>query len=299
VNSLGRRSFLIGSGALALAACGSSATKSGAPSGTSGTGASSGTIPKPPADGYTLAQRFSQDVIVPGTPRLPFSLASKQALLSDGPPVLNGKILAADHKTVVVPAISAKLRRVTEGIMYYDFHPTLNDIGTYYLVVDGGTADGGAISVNDPGSVFVPYPGKQLPPFDTPTTKDPRGVNPICTRLTGGPCPFHDVTLTDALKSGKPVAYIVGTPAHCQFGTCAPGLEFLINAAKRIGDKIVFVHSEVYTDDKAVTPTAAVEAYNLTFEPSLFLADKTGLIKARLDAAFDQSELDETLATLS
>ena len=127
MNSLGRRSFLIGSGALALAACGSSATKSGAPSGTSGTGASSGTIPKPPADGYTLAQRFSQDVIVPGTPRLPFSLASKQALLSDGPPVLNGKILAADHKTVVVPAISAKLRRVTEGIMYYDFHPTLND----------------------------------------------------------------------------------------------------------------------------------------------------------------------------
>lgn len=287
MNSFGRRSFLIGTGALALAACGSK----------SGGGGSSGAV-TPPAGGYDLAQRFSQEVIVPGTPRLPFSLASKQALLSDGPAVLNGKVVAADRKTVVIPSISAKLRRVTEGIMYYDFHPTLNDVGTYYLMVEGGSPDGGAISVNDPASVFVPYPGKPLPPFDTPTTSDARGVNPICTRLTGGPCPFHQVTLTDALKSGKPVAYIVGTPAHCQFGTCAPGLEFLINAAKRIGDAMVFVHSEVYTDDKAVTPTAAVQAYNLDFEPALFLADKTGLIKARLDAAFDQSELDETLATL-
>ena len=289
MNSLGRRSFLIGSGALALAACGSSATKGAAPA---------GTTPKPPADGYTLAQRFSQDVIVPGTPRLPFSLASKQALLSDGPPVLNGKILASDHKTVVVPAISAKLRRVTEGIMYYDFHPTLNDIGTYYLVIEGGTADGGAISVNDPASVFVPYPGKQLPPFDTPTTKDQRGVNPICTRLTGGPCPFHDVTLTDALKSGKPVAYIVGTPAHCQFGTCAPGLEFLITAAKRLGDKVIPVHAEVYTDDTATVTTPAVDAYNITGEPDLWLADKTGKIVTRFDGAWDQTELDEALDAL-
>ena len=74
----------------------------------------------------------------------------------------------------------------------------------------------------DPAQVTVPYIGSVLPPFDTPTVDDHRGVEPYCT-LTPAPCPLHDVTLTQALASGKPVAYMVGTPAHCQTGTCAPG----------------------------------------------------------------------------
>jgi hypothetical protein len=140
--------------------------------------------------------------------------------------------------------------------------------------------------------------GQQLPPFDTPTTDNPRGVNPICTRLAGGPCPFHDITLTEALALGKPVVYLVGTPAHCQFGTCAPGLEALINASKRLGDKIVIVHAEVYTDDSTTVSAPAVDAYNLTYEPVVWMADATGKIVARLDALWNQDELDEVLNAL-
>jgi len=285
-----RRTFLLASGALLIAACSDS-------TGSASSGSAPPTKITTKKNGFTLAQRFSQDVIVPGTPRLPFSLANDQALLSDGPAVLYGEVRDSTGK-IVIPSISAKLRRVNEGLCYWDFHPNLTSTGIYYLVVEGGTPDGGAIQINDPATVQVPSVGQPLPPFDTPTTADHRGVDPICTRLQGGPCPFHEHTLTEALASGKPVAYLIGTPAHCQFGTCAPGLEFLIKASKRIGDKMAFVHAEVYTDDTTTTAAPAVDAYHLAFEPCLFLADATGAIKQRLDAAFDQSELDEELDKL-
>jgi hypothetical protein len=285
VSQFDRRTFLLASGGLVLAACGSS-----------GGSQARGTI-RTKADGYTLAQRFPQEVIVPGTPRLPFSLASAQALLSDGPDTLYGEIRDSNG-AVVISSISAHKRQVNEALCYWDFHPELASTGVYYLVIDGGTPDGGAIQINDPATVQVPIPGQKLPPFDTPTTTDPRGVDPICTRLEGGPCPFHSITLTDALASGKAVAYLIGTPAHCQFGTCAPGLEFLIDASKRVGDTMAFVHAEVYTDDSATVATPAVDAYHLQFEPSLFLADATGTIVQRLDGAWDQSELNEEIDKL-
>jgi hypothetical protein len=293
---LDRRHFLLASGAVVLAACGSdkkttgTSSGSGSTSGSSGS-ASSGTVPE---GGYSLAPRFAREIVVPGESRMPFSLASNQALLSDGPDVLSGKIVDASNK-VVIPSITAKKRRVNEGIVYWDFHPTLTEVGEYTLFIEGGNADGAAISVADPATIKVPYPGQQLPPFDTPTTAAPGGVNPICTRLEGGPCPFHSITLTEALKQGKPVAYLIGTPAHCQFGTCAPGLEFLINSIKRLGDKVVAVHAEVYTDDTATTTAPAVDAYSLTGEPDLWLTDKAGKIVTRFEGAWDQSELDETL----
>ncbi len=298
MNQIDRRTFLIASGALALAACSSDGS----------TGSTDSTAsPKPaggsPAsittsdDGFSLAARFNSEVITPGTPRLPFSLANKQALLSDGPDVLYGEIRDAAG-TIVIPSISANKRQVTEALSYWDFRPTLDTVGIYYLIVDGGTPDGGAFQINDPSTVTIPFVGQSLPAFDTPTTADPRGVDPICTRLEGGPCPFHSMSLTDALATGKPVAYLIGTPAHCQFGTCAPGLEFLITASKRLGEALVVVHAEVYTDDSVVTAAPAVDAYNLTFEPVLFLADTSGKVVQRLDAAWDQSELDEELDRL-
>lgn len=277
-----RRSFLLGSGALILAACGSDAKSSGA----------DGVNPR-----YSLAPRFARDIVVPGESRLPFSLADAQSVLSTGPNTLTARIVDASGKTVV-PSISATKRSVTEGIAYWDFHPTLAEVGQYTIILDGGDPDGTAIAVADPATVKVPYPGQQLPPFDTPTTAAPGGVNPICTRLEGGPCPFHSITLTDALKLGKPVAYLIGTPAHCEFGTCAPGLEFLIDSVNRLGDKIVAVHAEVYTDDTTTTVAPAVEAYNLNGEPDLWLTDSTGKIVNRFDGVWDQSELDEALAKI-
>jgi hypothetical protein len=107
------------------------------------------------------------------------------------------------------------------------------------------------------------------------------------------------VTLTQALQAGKPVAYLIGTPAFCQTGVCAPILDNLIVSHNRLGDKVTMVHAEVYTDNTATTTTPAVAAYNMSFEPCLWVTDATGTVVERLDFVFDQGEIDTALAKVA
>ena len=123
------------------------------------------------------------------------------------------------------------------------------------------------------------------------------GVEPYCT-LSPEPCPFHEVTLTEALASGKPVVYVVGTPAHCQTGTCAPGLQFAIAEQQRVGDAAVFVHADVYADDAATTVAPAVVALHVDYEPIVYLCDAKGVLVDRLDAVWDASELRDRIDAL-
>jgi hypothetical protein len=116
----------------------------------------------------------------------------------------------------------------------------------------------------------------------------------VCTR-TPEPCPFHDLTLTEALASDKQVVYLVGTPAFCQTGTCAPALESMIAVQDRFGETFDWVHAEVFTDNTATIPTDAVGAANLTYEPALFVIASDGTVLERVDAVWDESELVEVL----
>jgi hypothetical protein len=107
------------------------------------------------------------------------------------------------------------------------------------------------------------------------------------------------VTLTEALEAGKPVVYLVGTPAFCQTGTCAPALESIIDVQDQFGDQFTFVHAEVYTDNTATEPAPAVDAAGLTYEPALFVTDASGVVIERLDAVWDRTELVEVLERVS
>lgn len=246
---------------------------------------------------YVLAQRFPQDVQEPGLQRLPISLATADGrLIADGPDILNAEVTDVDGAPLDL-SISAARRDLESG-PYYSFRVPIETPGVYYLVVEGGPEDGAAFQVMEPGSVVVPGPGQPMPPFDTPTVDDSRGVDPICTREPE-PCPFHDVTLTDALLSGKPVAYLIGTPAFCQTGTCAPALESMIRVQDRFGDTFTWIHAEVYTDNTATTPTDAVDAANLSFEPALFVIASDGTVVERIDAVWDETELVEVLERAS
>jgi hypothetical protein len=299
-----RRVLLVGAAASAvLAACGSGDDSSSDPAnGTSDDSADSGGASAETASGlafgtYVLAQRFPQNVQEPGLQRLPISLASADGrLVADGPDTLAAEVLDADGAPLDI-RISATRRDLESG-PYYSFRVPIETPGIYYLVVEGGPEDGAAFQVMEPGSVAVPGPGTPMPPFDTPTFDDARGVDPLCTREPE-PCPFHEVTLTDALVAGKPVAYLVGTPAFCQTGTCAPALESMIAVQDRFGDTFTWVHAEVYTDNTATTPTDAVEAADLTFEPALFVIGADGTVLERIDAVWDESELVEVLERAS
>ena len=241
-------------------------------------------------DGVQLVQRFPQ-VLVPGEVRLPISLAQQSGIITTDsdfkfPQTLTAKIVDLSNDTVITEDISVALHGTQIAIPYYPFRTTIEKPGNYMLVVDDGLQDGAAFSVLERDQVLVPKTGDTMPSFDTPTFDNTRGVNPICTH-TPMPCP---------LQLKKPVAYLVGTPAHCSTGTCAPALEQLISVASTVGDRAAFVHAEVYSDDAATIVAPAVKAFAMTFEPALFIVDANSEIVERLDAVFDAQEITAALA---
>jgi len=248
-----------------------------------------------------LVQRFPQ-VLVSGNVRLPFSLANQAGLLTtesglDLPTTLTAKLINADTQEVVAESLSADRHDTGLTIPYWPFRVDIDKPGIYTLIVDGGPAEGAAIQVLDATQVLIPLVGSQLPGFDTPTFDDHRGVEPVCTR-TPELCEFHNITLNEALALKKPIAYLVGTPAHCSTGTCSPALEALITVNNSIGDAMTFLHTEIYTDDKATTVAPAVVALKMEYEPAIYITDASGKIVERFDAVFDAEEINAAIATL-
>ena len=250
---------------------------------------------------FQVVQRFPQ-VLVPGSVRIPISLANQAGLLGktsgiDLPTELRAQLLNAENGEVVIADMVAMKHDANIDPPYWPFRVDIAETGIYTLVIEGGTQDGAGVQIMDPATISIPLIGTPLPGFDTPTISNPRGVNPLCTR-TPEPCPLHDITLNEALKRGKPIAYLVGTPAHCQTGTCAPALEALLSMRELVGDRITMLHTEIYSDDTATVVAPAVEALNMTYEPALFIADAKGVLVERFDAIFDAVEITEAFTAL-
>ena len=247
----------------------------------------------------SLVQRFPKEVLTPGRIRLPMSLGNTEGIVTTQSGVkipeslrfvvsdLDGNALFEDDFVV-----QARITDVPQP--YWPLVVDIKEPGTYIISLFNADAAGAAFQVKAASEVAIPTVGSPLPPIDTPTTQNARGISPICTRKPE-PCPLHDVNLRDALTMGKPVVYLLGTPAYCQTGTCTPALDALLSAHESFGDRAIFIHAEVYTDTTATVSAPAVTAHKMTFEPALFITDATGKLVERLDAIFDSSEVLEAL----
>jgi TAT (twin-arginine translocation) pathway signal sequence len=275
-----RRQFLAigaaGGAALALAACGSDAAKA--------------------TPAYDLLIRLTDaPLLVPGESRVALSLAAEQTMVMSGPATLTAKLLDSGGATVAEMTADQHNDGIPQA--YWPFRFTIDTPGFYRLSIDGGNPQSGNFGVFETSQVTMPYIGSTLPQFDTPTVGDHRGVEPYCS-LTPAPCPLHDVTLTEALQSGKPLVFMVGTPAHCQTGACAPALEFLVANHQRVGDAAMMVHADVYADNAATEQAPIIDALGLDYEPVVYFATPGGQIVDRLDGIWDQTELDQRVDAL-
>ena len=181
---------------------------------------------------------------------------------------------------------------------YYPVRATMTEPGTYGVAIaHKGTALTGQVVFAAPEDIMLVQPGERAIPVVTPTPADHRGVEPICTRDPA--CPLHEVTLSDALRNGRPTALLISSPAYCQTNVCGPVLELLIEeSASR---SMNLVHAEVYANAAATgdvlkaTLSETTTTYKLSFEPSLVVADAKGVVADRLDFVFDRSELRSAL----
>lgn len=268
-----------------------------------------------------LVRLFSSDgVIVAGSEqRLPFGLVDNGALVvGEGSSVAvrvvrDGELI----DELIVPS-----RLVTHDhpdgngdephehadiVRYFPLRTTLPTPGIYDLEVD---IDGQRIAL--PVQAFAPedvqiiVPGAVFPALSTPTVVAPGPMDPLCT-LFDGPCPFHQHSVDEILDAGEPLALLIATPAYCQTSYCGPVLETLIESARNF-PSVSAIHLEVYENpdevdgnllDERLRLVPAFAELGLTFEPSLFLIDRDGVLVDRIDNVFDSAELELALAEIA
>jgi hypothetical protein len=235
------------------------------------------------------------------TSRVVFGLADSQGLLTyeDTPEELAVSLIAPDGRRSAEPIT---VERHGEGLprAYFPLRVKLDDPGVYTVraEVDGSPATEMAFQVSDAAQVTVVKPGDPMPAALTPTAADPRGVTPLCT--ADPPCALHDVTLADALATGRPVALLVATPKFCKVSACGPVHDVLLGVVADHPD-VHFLHAEVYVHPEQNTDDLAPVLSDLRMfaEPALFLVGSDGVVTERLDAIYDADELTASLADLS
>ncbi|MEI7592978.1 MAG: hypothetical protein WCK41_07135 [Actinomycetes bacterium] len=207
-------------------------------------------------------------------------------------------------------------------IGYYPYRTTFDSPGQYEVQVTlDGVASTVRFDVGEPANSPLIQPGSAMVSVATPTLADHQGVEPICTQPSGT-CAFHTITVARALTTGKATALLVSTPEFCQIGVCGPVLELLNDIAPSY-PLIQTIHAEVYTNaqaaldqtnstvSKSAMPEApaqavdsatlapVIDAYGLSYEPALFIANGSGQIVERLDNIFDRAELTAAFKRIS
>ncbi len=291
---LSRRSFLLGAGAVGLAACSSGGSNNAGSSGSNGVASDPSAL--------TMISFSDTSALLPGSPqRVTFGFADSEGVVLSKPVAPDPLVLTikSNGQPVGDPVTTTAH---TQGIpkAYYPVVFTPPATGVYDI---SGTVSGKPISaqIQIENNTTVVAIGQKMIPFDTPTFADQRGVDLLCTR--NPQCPLHDVTLRQALAAGTPVAFLVATPQFCQQAICGPVLDVLLSE-KDAFPGIKMLHSEVYPTVADAQPetlkvTDVVATYGLTFEPALYLSSPDGTIVNRLDTIFDQAELHDALTKLA
>jgi hypothetical protein len=292
VPGLDRRRFLLGSGAVLLAAC------SGGDDEPEAVGPTTTTAAVAPPPSVVLGTAFNRNTYLQAgiAQRATFVLFEESGgfvRTADAPDELTFQAATAAGGQAEATAArhGDELDRP-----YYPTSLTLPTAGVWAVstALPDGTTLGRDVQVNP--SVPFPQVGDGMPSAATPTVDDPLGVATICTRTPA--CPFHEISLADALAEGRPTAVIVSTPAYCQVAICGPVLDLLIDADPA---DVTVIHLEAFPNGTSTGSGTAspvlTDDFQLDFEPVLYVAGADGTITARLDSIYDSAELASALST--
>ena len=283
--NLSRRRFLaLGGGAALLAACGSSGSSTSAP-----TSAGSKTFTQV-APGIVSIDLYAS----PKPQRFAFALTAKEGFASGKPASIAIAPPGETPRTFVPGVPRAQGLPAFRGV--YSVMATLDRPGFWRGILGyQGAQTPFVFQVAAKPKAVVP--GGRAPRAASPTTSHTLGVDPICTRVPA--CPLHTTSLDTIIGRGRPVAVMFATPARCQTRYCGPVLDTLLPLVPKYSDRIDFVHVEIYENNQTTDVIPTVRAWRLGGEPWLFGIDSRGLITARLDGAFDQTEIRAVLDGLT
>ena len=109
---------------------------------------------------------------------------------------------------------------------------------------------------------------------------------------------LYQMTVAQALQSGKPTVVTFATPAYCTSRLCAPVVNSVKTVYRDLKEKVNFIHIEVYKTFSPLVYADEMAEWHLQGEPWTFVIDAKGKVTANLGGPISPRELKEALQPL-
>ena len=312
--------------AFLAAACGPDASTSATPTGPTGSGAAAcAAAPNPPGDleGWGPPAQAPQIVpvliaspgqLVCGPNRVLFTLVDATGR-PIGAPDRIAKLaifnLGRDPNEAVITVDAAFIWAIEGERGIYVANVTFPDAGRYGAEVSTAAAGGAPDVIRltfdvQPSSSIVKV-GDRAPASKTPTLADVGGdATKVSTDATPDPA-FYDTSVDHAIANHEPFVLIFATPKFCTSAQCGPTLDRIKPYAARYPG-VTFINVEPYrlklvdgtlqpdlNADGQLQTAAVTEEWNLFNEPTVFVVDRDGIVRAAFELMFSDAELTTAL----
>ncbi len=202
----------------------------------------------------------------------------------------------------------------SEGLGVYSAQPVRFDRAGFWGVTVKADVDGKPVSANAAFEVYetprLPFPGQPAPRTENPLP-GATGIDPVAidSRAQGGePIPdaaLHTTSVAAALAAGRPTVVVVSTPVYCVSRFCGPVTDVVADLAGRYGDRVAFVHLEVWEDfENKVLSRWAAEwirpgGQGDAQEPWVFVVGGDGIVRERFDNVVGEQDLEAAVQRLA
>jgi hypothetical protein len=207
-----------------------------------------------------------------------------------------------------------KAIKPSEGLGVYVAEPVRFADAGFWGVTVNAKIDGRDVSANASFEVYgepqLPFPGQPAPRTQNPLAGDASvPAEAVDSRATGGsPVPdpeLHSTSVASAIAAGRPVMIVVSTPVYCVSRFCGPITDTVSELAKKYGDRMAFVHIEVWQDFQAKKVNPSAEDWikpksgaGDMQEPWVYTVDAKGLVRDRFDNVVNGAVLEAAITRL-
>lgn len=280
-----------------LAACGSGNPAGGAPAPT-----------VPPANIQAI---FAASTLVVGGNRLPIGIVVDGTPINDPQAKVHLRFYYLDD-----PAQSQTPAGETDAIYFgdnlpfgvYVAYPEIPKAGAWgvevQMLVPGRPAAVSKLRLDVLAADPTPAIGSKAIAVDSPTGATAEELKKITSAADPDPA-LYKLSVADALKQGKPLAILFGTPGFCKTATCGPSIGVMSALQRAHGDRMNFIHVESYAypfgESAQANPpklAAGMEAWGLFSEPWVFLIDGAGVIRYKYEGGITLDELTPVVENL-
>lgn len=237
-----------------------------------------------------------------GTPRIPFLLYSGSDPVADAQSIAITLFdLAADPPT---PGWQGTATSYSDyEVPYWVVYPDIPQPGFWGLQATVRLADGSEtvsqFTIEAKASPNAPLVGTAVPASQNRTLATEPDISKLTTDYDEPISELYQMTIAEAIQTGKPTVVTFATPAFCQTAICAPVLSSVKQVFADYAEVANFIHVEVY---KEVNPDLVLDdtmvEWQLQSEPWTFVLDADGIVAARLVGPVSPRELTAALTPL-